>query len=47
MLLPLVELYGLDRVQAAWEQTPFEYPLSWATDIREVLKLAQVIEGNQ
>lgn len=41
-----MERWGFERVQAAWDLT-FEYPLSWATDIREVLKLAKVIEGSQ
>ena len=43
VLLPLVERFGLEVVEAACDQS-FEYPLSWATDIREALKLAQVIE---
>lgn len=45
VLLPLVERYGIERVRAAWCEV-FEYPFTWATDIREVLKLARFIEGH-
>ena len=43
VLLPLVERYGVERVRAAWCRV-FEYPFTWATDIREALNLAQVLE---
>jgi hypothetical protein len=44
VLLPLVELYGIAAVREAWNAA-MGYPLTWATDIRDVFTVAEILES--